>query len=171
MSVITGGSDRQKRLSAVAYMLTATNSTELFLTTACGCEDKYCFTQLATRVMQKTFLLDMGTEKWVIREILLCNCHEARSGSSTDLPVAASSTGSCRQLLSAGVWWPLVTHSSICTTFLHESVTEIQRGSSQQWYLCLPWGCQGWSADWSWDCMLVGLFVLGTAGTLRAAVL
>lgn len=40
MSVITGGSDRQKRLSAVAYMLTATNSTELFLTTACGCEDK-----------------------------------------------------------------------------------------------------------------------------------
>lgn len=74
-SVITGGADR-KYSELLLNKLTAT-TTELLVTAACGCEDKHCFTHLATRIMPKIFLLDMGTEKRVIREVLLHNCHEA----------------------------------------------------------------------------------------------
>lgn len=64
--------------------------------------------------MQNIFLLDIGTEKWVVCELLLCNTPLALTVLSFQHGFSSCSkycTASHTQLFSEGVWWPLVTAS------------------------------------------------------------
>lgn len=64
--------------------------------------------------MQNIFLLDTGTEKWVVCELLLCNTPLALTVLSFQHGFSICSkycTASHTQLFSEGVWWPLVTAS------------------------------------------------------------